>query len=66
MSSQRYISVRFEPWACGHARHGGEGRRDQLCPACRNQARRYRAHWSALSLAFVLALLVLCAVAGAR
>jgi hypothetical protein len=38
--------------------------RDLECPGCRNQARRHRAHWSALILAIVLALLVICAAVG--
>jgi hypothetical protein len=35
--------------------------RDLECPGCRRQARRHRAHWSA----YVLALILVCAMAGA-
>jgi hypothetical protein len=34
------------------------------CPGCLNANKRHSRHWSALSLAIVIALLVLCAVAG--
>lgn len=36
------------------------------CPGCLGQNRRNNRHWSALALAIVIALLVLCAMAGDR
>lgn len=56
----------YPRWACKHTRFALEGSPYEACPACRNQARRYFRHWSALTLAIVVALLVVCAAAGSR
>lgn len=62
-------------WACGHAFRARLtnrnpdwlqelGARERYCPACEAQERRNRQHWAALVTAVVLALLLVCAVAG--
>lgn len=56
----------YPRWACLHTRFALEGSPYERCPGCRDQRRRYRRHWSALALAIVLALLLVCAAVGSR
>lgn len=51
-------------WSCGHRRSPEVGSPLVPCPACGEQMHRNRNHWAALTVAIVLALLLVCAMAG--
>ncbi len=57
------IAYPNEPGSWGEQVANEIRRRRSRCPACAAQRRRAVQHWSALSLAIVLALLVACAAA---